>query len=133
VHVPKKTHSANDKGQPLLPATGYWDRVARLTALRDARIEEIGRLRSHLRLPSPFLKSAETLLTRQWGRADWSGRTDILHNVGWLLRMAELQTLGVKVEPPKPQKVQRRGGARKRPRHVPSDLGKTGPSRSQRP
>jgi hypothetical protein len=60
---------------------------------RDAHVTEIVMLRSRTCAPSPFIRNAETLLTRYWARADWQAREEILRTVRWLLSMARLESM----------------------------------------
>ena len=72
------------------PAGSYSQHVISLLSQRDEQVTEITMLRS--RGPSPFLRKAETLLTRYWARADWQAREEILRTVRWLLSMARLES-----------------------------------------
>jgi hypothetical protein len=66
--------------------------VVSLLSQRDEQVTTITMLRSGRGAPSPFLRKAETLLTRYWARADWQAREEILRTVQWLLNMAKLQS-----------------------------------------
>jgi hypothetical protein len=80
--------------------------VTSLLSQRDEHVTEIVMLRSGKCAPSPFVKKAETLLTRHWARADWQAREEILRTVRWLLGMARLEA----VKPPlKGRKTKRAG------------------------
>jgi len=67
-------------------------------------------LRARYPAASPFLRKAETLLTRFWARADWQAREDILRTARWLLDMTRLQ--------PKPETLNMHRGKRRRPEHA---------------
>jgi hypothetical protein len=71
---------------------GYSRRAGALLAQRDEQVTTITMLRSGSGAPSPFLRKAETLLTRYWARSDWQAREEILRTVQWLLSMAKLQS-----------------------------------------
>jgi hypothetical protein len=66
--------------------------VVSLLSQRDEQVTEIAMLRSRKSGLSPFVRKAETLLTRYWARADWQAREEILRTVRWLLGMARLQS-----------------------------------------
>ena len=72
------------------PTGSYSQHVISLLSQRDQQVTEITMLRS--RGPSPFLRKAETLLTRYWARSDWQAREEILRTVRWLLSMARLES-----------------------------------------
>jgi hypothetical protein len=67
--------------------------VRSLLSQRDEQAGEIAMLCSGTSVPSPFVKKAETLLTRHWARADWQAREEILRTVRWLLSMARLESV----------------------------------------
>ena len=69
-----------------------------LLSQRDEQVTEIAMLRSRTPTPSPFVKKAETLLTRYWSRADWHAREEILRTVRWLLSMARLEAVKTPVD-----------------------------------
>jgi hypothetical protein len=84
----------------------YSRHVRSLLSQRDEQAGEIAMLCSGTSAPSPFVKKAETLLTRHWARADWQAREEILRTVRWLLSMARLES----VKPPlKGRKTKRAG------------------------
>jgi hypothetical protein len=80
--------------------------VRSLLSQRDEQVSEIAMLRSRTSAPSPFVKKAETLLTRHWSRADWQAREEILRTVRWLLSMARLES----VKPPLNRRKTKRAG-----------------------
>jgi hypothetical protein len=71
----------------------YSRHVRSLLSQRDEQAGEIAMLCSGTSVPSPFVKKAETLLTRHWARADWQAREEILRTVRWLLNMARLESV----------------------------------------
>jgi hypothetical protein len=70
----------------------YSQHVVSLLSQRDRHVNEIALLRSRRSAASPFVRKAETLLTRYWGKADWQEREEILRTVRWLFSMARLET-----------------------------------------
>jgi hypothetical protein len=88
------------------PASSYSRHVISLLSQRDEQMTQIVMLRSRAGAPSPFLRKAETLLTRYWARADWQAREEILRTVRWLLSMARLEA----VQPPLNGRKTKRAG-----------------------
>jgi hypothetical protein len=62
------------------------DELDRIVAERDALIAELGALRAR---PggSNFAGKAQTLLTRWWSGASWSGRRELLRSAAWLVQL----------------------------------------------
>lgn len=85
-------------------------RTVKLLTERDQLVTEVSMLRARYPAASPFLRKAETLLTRFWARADWQAREDILRTARWLLDMTRLQ--------PKPETLNMHRGKRRRPEHA---------------
>jgi hypothetical protein len=71
---------------------GHSRRAGALVSQRDLQVTAITVLRSGRCARCPFLRKAETLLTRYWARSDWLAREEILRTVQWLLEMAKLQS-----------------------------------------
>lgn len=89
-------------------AGSYSQHVVSLLSQRDEQVTEISMLRSRKGGPSPFVRKAETLLTRYWARADWQAREEILRTVRWLLGMARLQSATPPTDTRTAKRVKRR-------------------------
>src|ERR1700693_693441 len=91
----RRTASATRRGGGK-SAGSYSQNVRSLLSQRDEQAGEIALLRSRTSAPSPVTKKAKTRMTRDWARADWQAREEILRTVRWLLSMARLES----VKPP---------------------------------
>lgn len=66
------------------PARAELDRIV---AERDALIAELGALRARPGGSNEFAGKAQTLLTRWWSGASWSGRRELLRSAAWLVQL----------------------------------------------
>jgi hypothetical protein len=66
--------------------------IVALLSQRDHFMTEIEAQRSRAGASVGLHNKAGALLTRFWARADWPEREEILKTVGWLLKVARLQS-----------------------------------------
>ncbi len=69
-------------------------RVEEIIAQRDRLAAEVSRLERALGSSARFAAQARELLTRAWGKADWSARQDLVKAAQWLIDL-ELQSVRV--------------------------------------
>ena len=83
----------------------YSQRVNAIFAERDQQLIAIASLRSQPQANSRYIETAQTLLTRHWGRAGWSEREELLRASAWVLKLHQLATARVHVGRRRPRKA----------------------------
>jgi hypothetical protein len=61
-----------------------------LVAQHEGLVARIAALRDQAAKPSRFLDNANALLSRNWSRANWQSRQEILTAARWLVDLAEV-------------------------------------------
>jgi hypothetical protein len=107
IDVANKRAASTTRRGDAKSASSYSLHVRSLLSQRDEQVSEIAMLRSRTSAPSPFVKKAETLLTRHWARAGWQAREEILRTVRWLLSTARLEAVKPPVNGRKSKRVPR--------------------------
>jgi hypothetical protein len=62
-------------------------RAEAITSEREGRMRQIAAIRADRSTTTGFADKAQTLLTRDWAKASWRSRSQILRTVDWLLRL----------------------------------------------
>ena len=78
----------------------YGARTSAIVSARTQKMREIDALRRDNPDAGNFALKAQTLLTRDWSKASWHARENILRTVTWLLRMETAARRRVSVPDP---------------------------------